>query len=269
MRISASTYIFSNERLNSGHLETIKRAGFDEIDLFALPGHFDWYDQGHVDEIHRGLRESGLRCGCIHAPWDPGLTIDIASLDDTQRSNSLAEVKACIDVLRRFGGDVLVAHPGSDVTSRARYEERVARARDSLSEIAAYTRGKRIKLAIENPPPGELCHEQDEILALLGSFQETPNVGFCFDTGHANTNPGGMDLITQVPLPCYIVHLSDNHGENDDHLPPGQGSIDWLRFFLKLDELRFDGICTLELGPCFDAENVLGEMKDWIARMQQ
>jgi sugar phosphate isomerase/epimerase len=270
MHLSVSTYIFAKHHLNAGHLAVIKNAGFDEIDLFALPGHFDWNDPTHVEHVQLGLKQLDMQCVCLHAPWDPKLTIDIASLDDERRAHSIAQVKTCVDILHALGGEILVAHPGSDLTSSERYEERIARAKESLLEIAEYARRKNVKLAIENPPPGELCHAENEILTFYRNLPTQTNIGFCFDTGHANTNPGGVAAVTQILLPCFIVHLSDNHGKGDDHLLPGQGSIAWPQFFSLLKRMSFDGICTLELGPVAapsQAGTILAEMKNWLVGM--
>src|SRR5262249_512026 len=55
---------------------------------------------------------------------------------------------------------------------------------------------------------------------------------FNFDIGHANlADNGEHDRIEESfsPLRDLVasVHIHDNHGEKDEHLPPYDGSIDW------------------------------------------
>jgi sugar phosphate isomerase/epimerase len=55
---------------------------------------------------------------------------------------------------------------------------------------------------------------------------------FNFDVGHANLADGAAEERLEkafVPLREQVVslHLHDNHGEKDEHLPPYEGSIDW------------------------------------------
>ena len=43
------------------------------------------------------------------------------------------------------------------------------------------------------------------------------------------------------------VHASDHHGHRDDHLPPGDGSINWREITGGLEQIGFDGWIMLEL----------------------
>jgi len=55
---------------------------------------------------------------------------------------------------------------------------------------------------------------------------------FNFDVGHANLADGPTEERMEksiAPMRDLMasVHLHDNHGEKDEHLPPYDGSIDW------------------------------------------
>jgi len=43
------------------------------------------------------------------------------------------------------------------------------------------------------------------------------------------------------------LHLHDNYGEVDDHLPPGRGTIDWADLFAALAEVGYARPLQLEL----------------------
>jgi sugar phosphate isomerase/epimerase len=44
-----------------------------------------------------------------------------------------------------------------------------------------------------------------------------------------------------------IIHAHDNGGVGDNHLPPGEGKIDWEKFLCDLIEVRFRGALILEM----------------------
>lgn len=44
-----------------------------------------------------------------------------------------------------------------------------------------------------------------------------------------------------------MVHVHDNFGRTDDHLPPGKGGIDWRELLGSLETAGFNGMLMLEL----------------------
>jgi len=44
--------------------------------------------------------------------------------------------------------------------------------------------------------------------------------------------------------------LQDNHGKEDDHLPPGQGMIDWPAVLRALASVGYDGVYMIEISDC-------------------
>jgi sugar phosphate isomerase/epimerase len=100
-----------------------------------------------------------------------------------------------------------------------------------------------LKVALENvyeENPGHLRTLLQEI--------DSPNLRFCFDTGHHH-------VFSKVLLPVWFealkeylveVHLHDNHGELDEHLPAGEGGFDFDRFFNLLSQFKLNPIYTIE-----------------------
>ena len=54
-----------------------------------------------------------------------------------------------------------------------------------------------------------------------------------------------------------IIHASDNKGKYDDHLPPGEGAIDWLRFFRQLHASGFQGSIITEIAGKGETQRIL------------
>ena len=54
-----------------------------------------------------------------------------------------------------------------------------------------------------------------------------PNVGVCLDLGHAHITVGMAEAVATLGDRIGSVHVHDNHGLKDEHLWPGDGTIDW------------------------------------------
>ena len=76
-----------------------------------------------------------------------------------------------------------------------------------------------------------------------------PGIGVCLDIGHVNYTP--------VPLETWMdtlwdrigyFHLSDNNGVYDDHLPIGEGTVDWEKADRLWKQLNRKVPLTLEVG---------------------
>ena len=79
-----------------------------------------------------------------------------------------------------------------------------------------------------------------------------------FDAGHANVYltynaPGTLTLdqyVRELPFKIYELHITDNHGYRDEHLLPGEGTLDFARLRAGLESRGdFDGVISLEICP--------------------
>ena len=66
----------------------------------------------------------------------------------------------------------------------------------------------------------------------IGHFKD---VGICLDTGHAHIGGGVAAAIAELKPLIRTSHIHDNHGQRDEHLWPGDGSIAWKE---TMQELR-------------------------------
>ncbi|MBU1171792.1 MAG: sugar phosphate isomerase/epimerase [Proteobacteria bacterium] len=97
------------------------------------------------------------------------------------------------------------------------------------------------RLMLEN-----VFEEKPEDMMPLFRGIDSSNAGICLDVGHMNAlGTVGMDHWLSV-LGDHIgeIHLHDNHGDRDSHLPMGQGTIDFKRLFRFIQERK--PILTLE-----------------------
>ncbi|MCK5827665.1 sugar phosphate isomerase/epimerase [Candidatus Bipolaricaulota bacterium] len=129
-------------------------------------------------------------------------------------------------------------------------------------EIAEYAKQRNVFLLLENVP--DSMWALDEVLGRIGENPEETNIGICIDVGHANisTDAGGNPIhqyIQRYRRQLHHVHFSDNHGDKDAHLPPGQGMIDWISVFALLADVEYSGACVLEIHPSGDVGQAIDE----------
>ncbi len=79
-----------------------------------------------------------------------------------------------------------------------------------------------VRLAIENIEARHCVRLFDHLFRIY----PPEDLGFCFDSGHANVT-GEMDILERYLDRLIMTHLHDNHGRADEHLLPGQGAINW------------------------------------------
>lgn len=190
-----------------------------------IPDHFDAHDPGEVDALVSALSSSGVRAHSIHCPFGP--RYDISSLDDEVHERGVDGLIDSIEVAGMIGAGIVIVHasdrlPGSP---NGRFE----RARGVLREMSLVAKESGIMLALENLPPSYLGHTPEEIVALLDGA-DTESTAVCYDTGHANLS-GRFAQFTEALLPRAVTtHIHDNDGVQDQHLFPGDGSVDWHSF---------------------------------------
>ena len=128
-----------------------------------------------------------------------------------------------------------------------------------LKKIIDKAGEKRIIICLENL--SENWHD------LKIAFDNLPLLNLTLDVGHAqllreeNTS---LDFIKIYPDRIKHVHLHDNLGgntpEDDLHLPPGRGIVDFKNIFNALSEIDYIGTATLELKP-FEIKSCLRFVK--------
>jgi sugar phosphate isomerase/epimerase len=224
-----STYVHINKRLHAGLLETLKRGGAQAVEIFAARGHFDYHDKEHVREIAAWLKSEGVAFHSMHSPiymsnhfrsGQPSL--NIVDMDKRQRIEAMDEIKRAIEVAELVPFQFLVQHIGrSDESDDPR---KIDFALSSIEHLRAFARPLGVTLLLENTPSDLAAPEKlREILKDL----HYPDLGICFDTGHAHLTGSVHQAFDVLAGRIRSTHVHDNHHDLDSHLWPGEGSIDW------------------------------------------
>ena len=100
-----------------------------------------------------------------------------------------------------------------------------------------------LQLALEN-----VFEEDPSGLQQLMSAIGAPHLGFCFDIGHCNLFSTVSMEEWFISLGGYMreVHLHDNRKTADDHLPVGDGEINFELFMRLVNDYRVSPIFTIE-----------------------
>jgi len=242
--IALSTGILLDQPLLEVLLQ-IKEAGFKLIEVTAHAMHFDYKDLDLVTRVRDKMDNLDLHTVSMHAPY--GESIDLTMLDEGDRKRSVAEVTAAVDALRILGGTKLVVHAGSVVNEANKdIPGRMSQSLRSLTEIYGYCQRSNIKLVIENML-GHLVGGRNEELQWILKRLPQQNLAICLDTGHSFL-AGNLQKSIRIFAPYLtLVHAHDNNGVYDDHLPPGEGKINWPQFLDALTGTGFGGEIVIEV----------------------
>ncbi|MBN1672743.1 MAG: sugar phosphate isomerase/epimerase [Kiritimatiellae bacterium] len=196
------------------------------------------------------VREFGFRV-CAHAP-----ATDISASDPTVRRQAVAVVdKAIREIGAFYPAPVVVAHPENVGAVRHAGDDadRMRCCRESLAQLAQTAQEANARLALENmrwrpDAPNRTGMYVDQLSRLIAGLTHR-HVGICFDVGHANISEG-KDLagaFTRNAERIIHVHLDDNDGRDDLHLPPGAGTIDFPAFYRTVRSCAYEGLLELEV----------------------
>lgn len=210
------------EPTRPGQLEHIAAAGFRRLHWC-----WDWtatnrYGPEGTARARGWLAEAGLELGDTHGTC-PGDGREW-SADPEQAALGVALHSDRLRFTGGLGGDALVIHPpeGEGAELEAALERQIA----ALTELVPVIEETGVRLAIENIWPAS--RNAIVIPALLSAF-DPDHLGYCYDSGHANM-AGDLDWLVEHAFPRLLVtHLHDNDGTGDQHLLPGDGTVDWAR----------------------------------------
>ena len=117
------------------------------------------------------------------------------------------------------------------------------------------------------PRVGEVICSVDSLLRLI-EHVDRPNFKANFDTGHFSAQRENVVLaLAKLKGNFANIHISDNDPVNTDHLPLGDGTIDWHEFFRVLKVMGYEGYLGLDLGMTRTIVNDYRKSVDRILRI--
>jgi sugar phosphate isomerase/epimerase len=220
-------------------LARIAEGGFDFVDLTLEPPGA-WPVDGET--VGRLLAEHGLGAVGHTAYYLP-----IASPFAELREEAFALLTAAVETFATAGVGLVNVHP--DPTIRPASEtDVVARNAEAIAQLADEAEGRGVTLMVENL--GRSFSRVDDFEPI---FAAAPNARFHLDVAHAHMwRAKGEPNRAAALLDAFRdrlahVHVSDNLGGEDLHLPLGAGTIDWPEVVMTLKSAGWDGTVTLEV----------------------
>ncbi len=115
-----------------------------------------------------------------------------------------------------------------------------------------------LHIYIENSPD----IDTGPIAALMERVTDR-RIGVCLDVGHANYSHMPIrQWFSDLGEWIGYLHLSDNSGVYDDHLPLGEGTVDWSEVDRLWRGLDRDTYITLEINGLVSAARAVRLLKD-------
>lgn len=216
-------------------IEWIDKNGFDFVDLFleedqAVPEKID------TEKLKQLLKNYNLDI-VGHTAWYLPIGSPIKSL----REAAIKEAIRYFEVFNKLGVEFVTIHAHwPDIVFSPR--EGVDFQIESLSKLVKEAEKYDLKLMYE---PTDTFNDNIENISVV--LQEVPELFFHLDIGHANLfGRKPEEFIEKFYQKLKHVHLHDNFGNADLHLPIGCGAIDW-EGALNVLKKYYDGTITLEI----------------------
>lgn len=241
--VSISTVICRSMPLDQA-LRAVAEAGFRFVEISS--GHaFALVKTDYMallDDLH-------LKIGTVHLPF---VGMNISSLDDGARQETLGSLGRLIDASQRYAVPTLILHPNSYERVRDR-QEYVLRQQAFARSVAWLTERAfeaNTRLAIENmigPRSTRFGGFASDIIHWVRE-EGNPVLGVCLDTTHGILN--GEDIVSAVfdaKEQLIAIHASDNLPGKHLHTVPGRGEVDWFSFVSALRQVGYEGLFTMEI----------------------
>lgn len=238
-------------------LPALARLPFEEAARIVSSSFRNWEILGEGTLSLESIKDSfddvilsyGIENVQLHAPFSD---INIGSYREDVRHFSVNFLKRNIETAAGLGMRHVTIHPG--VLSPYTFGQRdyvIRQTNRSLRELNPAVMDLGIPVSLENMPamPITVGHTPEEMLRMT----EGTEIGICLDIGHASTT-GNLDAFLDRLLPetgrkaekIQNIHIHDNLGIDDQHLPLGEGNIDFKRVLRRITGSGYKGGYVIE-----------------------
>jgi sugar phosphate isomerase/epimerase len=225
-----STHLFLNQRLHPGLLDLAGRSGAEAVEIFAARQHFDYTSREHVRELADWFRSNPLQAFSLHAPMWPDYemgragapAVNVIHPEKSRRIDAMDEIKRALETAEHLAFKNMVVHLGERYDTWSQRTMEFAEA--ALEHLGAFARPLGVRVVVENLLSEPTTPEHLITILDLGHLD---SIGVCLDLGHAHITVGVPEAMTVLGNRISTMHVHDNRGTKDEHLWPGDGTIDW------------------------------------------
>lgn len=213
-------------------------------------------DKGEKAEAAAVLRQHGMTL-CVHGNIQPAISPDRSSFD-------LGFLQRLYDEIdwwqSETGGLVYDCCSDSVYGNGENGRAKIEMSFDLFSRHADHFEKTGILYGIENtcgahePHNKEYYNCDERFQEAFDRFGARKGAAMLLDVGHAYVASirNGWDFETYldaIPFEFCEIHVTDNHGKDDEHLRPGAGTLDYKALKRSLAKRGFDGVVNMETCP--------------------
>jgi sugar phosphate isomerase/epimerase len=252
--ILCSTGAFSRYPDHTGYEAVLQYGPALDVAGFELMFYPSWYTE--IEKIGTALRNSGLRFPAMHGEKSIGTLLGQDDPAEQQRG-----VQCLIENFRlgrMLNTQLLVLHLWNWPELDDNLDNNLSVLRQCYDEAARY----EIELAIETIPG----RHYDPLSNIKRALQCDPRCHIALDTEFL-ANYEQLDTVFETPWlwegdRVHHTHIKDSNGQpflngKRVYLHPGEGNIDFARFFQRLQHAGFHGNLSLEAPALADDSEVL------------
>lgn len=219
--------------------------------------HLVWEE---LDSLSAAIHDAGLKT-TIHAPF---LDLNPGAVDTSIRAASRNRIQQVMKAARLLHPRVIVVHPGYDDLHYG--DNKIIWLKNSIDfwkEFVLQARELGTVLAVEN-----IFEKEPSTIRMLLDAIDDPCFRHCFDVGHWNmfTNVSLEKWFAELGAYVAECHIHDNHGESDEHLPVGEGAINFGEFFPILTKYAPEAVWTIEAHNTEHLQRALKNIRNYITR---
>jgi sugar phosphate isomerase/epimerase len=306
MQPGISTHVFFQHRLHPGLLDALASSGARTIEVFAARHHFDYTDASAVRELAAWFRSNDVR-GVLHQPvyitdradtqWSRHVApnLNLIAPEKFRRIAAMDEVKRAFESAEMIPFAAAVLDLGLRDT---RWDEAaIEHSLTAIEHLKAFAGPLGLKLLLENTQnevttPAHLLH-----ILEAGHFDK---VAISLDVGRLHLAQNGSkpakdsgvgEAVQLLAGRIGQLHVHDNHGPfaphdeladsagsfqnamemKDEHLWPGEGTMDWAAVAAALGPLPPDTPGILEIAADHDesSETVARKAREFFQQQER
>ena len=197
-----------------------------------------------LSDSWRGIRDAisklNISINQIHAPYEA------SKFESCSREEVMKSVKSLEPWFKVAAelNSIVVIHPA--LTTHRTIEKTYMYAKklealniEFFSEVSKLAEDLGILVAIENRVERVFGNTIEDLISIIESIG-SKSLGICIDTGHLVASD--LDVVESIKRSKkYLIalHLHDNNGYMDQHLPPMIGVVNWESLVKTLKEIEF------------------------------
>ena len=252
MSIGMRNYYINKYGLADG-ARRMAEHGYTHLDFQIVNTDTEYYTMSESDlvlkmrEMRDILEQNGITVHQIHGPWR-------APRDSTEedRRERFDKMSRALLIAKLLGARYMAIHPlmpfGADSPDNP--EELYEINRRYFTDLARVADSLGVVVCLENLPfrsfPLSPSRRVYDFVKEIGM----PSLKMCLDVGHSHIMGESIaDTVRYIADELCILHIHDNDGTNDIHLPPYDGNADIRALGDALREIDFCGIVMLETSP--------------------